>query len=171
MADTNYPPPYAGLTFGADNNLAKDISTRWGGGNTTWNWKTDWSEWVEAGDTETVNKTLILHDYLLKETIPAGSKLYFSLDFQLKDVVLGELIDSNNYFSFQGVDAQNASYSKYTSINGWGTYNTVLSPTDGYHRLISVATTEKEGNLTTAMFRFDYMKCSIRYRRFRLVKM
>lgn len=108
---------------------------------------------------------------MLKETIPAGTKLYFSLDFQLKDVVLGELIDSNYYFTFQGSDYNNASYTKYTSINGWGTYQEALSPTDGYHRLISVATTEKEGNLTTAMFRFDYMKCSIRYRRFRLVKM
>lgn len=108
---------------------------------------------------------------MLKETIPAGSKLYFSIDFQLKDVVLGELIASNYHFAFQGSIYRNASYTKYTSINEWGTYQEKLSPTDGYHRLISVATTEKEGNLTTAMFRFDYMKATIRYRRFRLVKM
>lgn len=149
MADTNYPP-YAGLTFGADNNLATNASE-------------EWSEWK----TYKVSENLQYFSFLFKlsEILPSGTKLYSSIEFQIKDFVK-KTDTSTISFTGNNGNADNTIRTDYK----WYKNDAFMSG-DGYYHFEGESMTNREGSVAKFVCILESVGCSIRYRRFRLVKM
>lgn len=158
MATIELPPHMGELRFGPDNNLATNAST-------------EWSAWETLDSSGRPNELVIKYD--LNETIAVDTMLYSTIEFQVKDIVNYTPANTEDFVGllFLGGGGRRNGYNSITNYEWFYKNKKSSSITeDGLYRFEGQVKAIYEGNVAVLLLKPYFMKATIRYRRFRIVK-